>query len=35
MTQFRQHLKKSVDNIISHGDTDIFPFPIENLLFKR
>ncbi|WOD07821.1 RNA-directed DNA polymerase [Marinomonas sp. GJ51-6] len=34
MSQFRQFLKKSVENIIAHGDTDIFPFPVENLLFK-
>ncbi|ORF36570.1 RNA-directed DNA polymerase [Snodgrassella alvi] len=34
MSEFRQYLIKSVENIIAHGDTDIFPFPIENLLFK-
>ncbi|TLX47220.1 RNA-directed DNA polymerase [Pseudoalteromonas phenolica] len=34
MSKFRQYLKKSVENIIAHGDTDIFPFPIENLLFN-
>lgn len=34
MSQFRQFLKKAVENIIAHGDTDIFPFPVENLLFK-
>lgn len=34
MSNFRQYLKKSVENIIAHGDTDIFPFPVENLLFN-
>ncbi|MCH1919950.1 RNA-directed DNA polymerase [Shewanella sp. A3A] len=34
MSQFRQYLKKSVENIVAHGDTDIFPFPVENLLFN-
>lgn len=34
MSQFRQYLKKAVENVISHGDTDIFPFPIENILFN-
>lgn len=34
MSKFRQYLKKSVENIIAHGDTDIFPFPVENLLFN-
>lgn len=34
MSKFRQYLKKAVENVISHGDTDIFPFPIENILFK-
>jgi len=24
----------SVENVTSHGDTDIFPFPVENLLFN-
>ncbi|MFQ1783312.1 RNA-directed DNA polymerase [Aeromonas veronii] len=33
MSKFREFLKKSVENIINHGDTDIFPFPVENLLF--
>ncbi|MCH1932121.1 hypothetical protein L9G16_18340, partial [Shewanella sp. A25] len=33
-SQFRQYLKKSVENIVAHGDTDIFPFPVENLLFN-
>ncbi|MGN5109823.1 RNA-directed DNA polymerase [Aeromonas hydrophila] len=33
MSKFREYLKKSVENIINHGDTDIFPFPVENLLF--
>lgn len=34
MSKFRQYLKKSVENVIGHGDTDIFPFPVENLLFN-
>lgn len=34
MSKFRQHLKKAVENVISHGDTDIFPFPVENILFN-
>ena len=34
MSKFRQYLKKSINNIIAHGDTDIFPFPVENLLFN-
>jgi len=33
MSDFRQYFKKSVENIVAHGDTDIFPFPIENYLF--
>ncbi len=34
MSQFRQYLKKAVENVVSHGDTDIFPFPVENILFQ-
>ena len=34
MSQFRQYLKKAIENVISHGDTDIFPFPVENILFN-
>ncbi len=26
---------KAIDNITSYGDTDIFPFPIENLIFRE
>lgn len=34
MSKFRQYLKKAVENVVSHGDTDIFPFPVENILFN-
>jgi hypothetical protein len=29
----RVHFERAVSNIIKHGDTDIFPYPIENLIF--
>jgi len=29
----KQHFEAAVKNIVAHGDTDIFPFPIENHLF--
>lgn len=29
----RIHFERALSNIIKHGDTDIFPYPIENLLF--
>ena len=29
----RAHFERAISNIIKHGDTDIFPYPIENLLF--
>src|SRR5215831_7363034 len=29
----KEHLVNAVDNIIRFGDTDIFPFPIENCIF--
>ncbi|NPC70533.1 RNA-directed DNA polymerase [Corallococcus exiguus] len=28
-----QHLRAALDNITKHGDTDIFPFPLENHIF--
>lgn len=31
--QMDQHFRRSVANILRHGDTDIFPFPPENFLF--
>ncbi len=29
----REFFEKAVENVIQFGDTDIFPFPIENLIF--
>lgn len=29
----RQFFERAVENIVNYGDTDIFPFPIENHLF--
>ena len=29
----KKYFKKALDNIIKHGDTDIFPFPFERYLF--
>jgi hypothetical protein len=29
----REHFERAIGNITEHGDTDIFPFPIENLIF--
>lgn len=29
----RRHIELAVDNIAKYGDTDIFPFPIEKLIF--
>ena len=29
----RENFERAVANIIKHGDTDIFPYPIENLIF--
>ena len=31
--QFRSAATKAVQNVIKHGDTDIFPFPFENHAF--
>jgi hypothetical protein len=31
----RQHFNKALQNIIKHGDTDIFPFPFERSLFEH
>ncbi|KGO94843.1 RNA-directed DNA polymerase [Flavobacterium subsaxonicum] len=30
----RENFKKALKNIISHGDTDVFPFPFERHLFE-
>ena len=29
----REHLELAIQNIVRHGDTDIFPFPFENRMF--
>lgn len=29
----KAYFERALDNIIRHGDTDIFPFPFENFLF--
>lgn len=29
----RQHFKRALKNIATHGDTDIFPYPLENSIF--
>jgi hypothetical protein len=29
----REYFERTLANIIKHGDTDIFPYPIENLMF--
>jgi hypothetical protein len=29
----RVHFERAISNIIKHGDTDIFPYPVENLIF--
>ena len=29
----RQHIRLALQNVIKHGDTDIFPFPFENHVF--
>lgn len=28
-----QYFELAIDNITKYGDTDIFPFPVENLMF--
>jgi hypothetical protein len=30
----RRHFQMAVTNVVKHGDTDIFPFPIENLILR-
>ncbi len=34
MNEFTKYIKRAVENTIEFGDTDIFPFPIDNLFFK-
>ena len=29
----RKYFEAALDNVFHHGDTDIFPFPIENHVF--
>jgi Reverse transcriptase (RNA-dependent DNA polymerase) len=29
----REHFERAVENVVAHGDTDIFPFPFERHLF--
>lgn len=31
--QFKSAATMAVQNVIKHGDTDIFPFPFENYAF--
>lgn len=31
--EFKNAAKLAVQNVIKHGDTDIFPFPFENHAF--
>ena len=31
--EFKKAAKLAVQNVIKHGDTDIFPFPFENHAF--
>ncbi|MBU6464919.1 MAG: hypothetical protein KGI99_17240 [Bradyrhizobium sp.] len=28
-----EYFKRAISNVIRHGDTDIFPFPLENHIF--
>lgn len=34
-TIFKKNIKKSTQNTIAFGDTDVFPFPFENLMMRR
>jgi hypothetical protein len=29
----KEHFERALANVVAHGDTDIFPFPIENHVF--
>lgn len=31
----KKHFKRAIANVIGHGDTDVFPFPFENWLFRE
>lgn len=31
----KKHIKRAVANVIAHGDTDVFPFPFENWMFRE
>ena len=35
MLEFKPALERSLTNIIGHGDTDVFPFPLEKNLFEE
>lgn len=32
---FKKHVTRAVENVTSFGDTDVFPFPFENWLFRE
>lgn len=32
-SKYRQYFKLAVENVTEYGDTDIFPYPIDNLMF--
>lgn len=33
MTAMREHFQLALRNVTKHGDTDIFPYPVENRIF--
>lgn len=32
---FKKNIKRATRNVISHGDTDVFPFSYENIIIRR
>ncbi|MFL5215180.1 MAG: hypothetical protein ACJ8DH_15025, partial [Microvirga sp.] len=34
MNSFAQSIKRAIRNVIRLGDTDIFPYPIENIVMR-
>jgi hypothetical protein len=32
---FKKNIKRAVSNVISYGDTDVFPHSFENILIRR
>lgn len=30
----REHFRLALRNVTDHGDTDIFPYPVENRVFR-